>query len=313
MTREEAIKILKGLRPQPQRGDGKSTTHLIVTEALNMAIEALKTLEDFERAQIITGGRLNGRTFAYKRGLEDGKRKAIEQEPCEDMGEVSDGYHTFNQLYHQRAILFATIVNQNKNLAWKSYKHSDGNYCFDSNGEWFIVGIDTPEGSYTYHYQKEYWDYFECKELDCGKEWDGHTEEDVTRLLSLKPVPCKDCVSRQAVHDGMIKYGFHAFDMTITEFVEDVLPPVTPTTNWIPCSERLPEEADIYLVTIDDKKYGKRVEAIWYEGEKLGWDFRITDDVIAWLPLPKPYNKCDECLFDCAESEGRNDKRRSNK
>lgn len=107
---------------------------------------------------------------------------------CKDVdpGEISDGYHTFNQLYHQRAILFATIVNQNSDIAWKSYKHSDGRYCFDSNGEWFIVGIDTPEGSYTYHYSKEYWDYFECKELDCGKEWDGHTEEDVTRLLSLK-------------------------------------------------------------------------------------------------------------------------------
>lgn len=123
--------------------------------------------------------------------------KALEQEPCEDMGEISDGYHTFNQLYHQRAILFATIVNQNKDKAWKSYKHSDGEYCFDSNGEWFIVGVDTPKGSYTYHYSKEYWDYFDCKELDCGKEWDGHTEEDVTRLLSLEQEPeiikCKDC------------------------------------------------------------------------------------------------------------------------
>lgn len=113
-----------------------------------------------------------------------------EQEPCDDKGEISDGYHTFNQLYHQRAILFATIVNQNMDIAWKSYKHSDGKYCFDSNGEWFIVGIDTPEGSYTYHYSKEYWDYFKCKELDCGKEWDGHTEEDVTRLLSLKQESC---------------------------------------------------------------------------------------------------------------------------
>lgn len=102
-----------------------------------------------------------------------------------DMGEVSDGYHTFNQLYHQRAVLFATIVNQNKDLAWKSFKHSDGNYCFDKNGEWFIVGIDTPEGSYTYHYSKEYWNMFNCKELEFAKEWDGHTENDVTRLLSL--------------------------------------------------------------------------------------------------------------------------------
>jgi hypothetical protein len=113
----------------------------------------------------------------------------LQAEPCEDAGEISDGYHTFNQLYHQRAILFATIVNQNKDIAWKSYKHSDGKYCFDSNGEWFIVGIDTSEGSYTYHYSKEYWNYFKCKELDCGKEWDGHTEEDVTRLLSLEQEP----------------------------------------------------------------------------------------------------------------------------
>lgn len=46
-----------------------------------MAIEALDIVEKFERAQIITGGRLNGRTYAYKCGLEDGKRKALEQEP----------------------------------------------------------------------------------------------------------------------------------------------------------------------------------------------------------------------------------------
>ena len=111
---------------------------------------------------------------------------ALEKESCEDMGEVSDGYHTFNQLYYQRAVLFATIVKLNKDKAWKSFKHSDGKYCFDSNGEWFIVGVDTPEGSYTYHYSKEYWDMFDCKELECGKEWDGHTEEDVTRLLSLE-------------------------------------------------------------------------------------------------------------------------------
>jgi hypothetical protein len=111
--------------------------------------------------------------------------KTLEQQHCEDVGELSDGYHTFNQLYHQRAVLFACIVKQNKNKAWKSFKHSDGKYCFDSNGEWFIVGVDTPQGSYTYHYAKEYWDMFDCQELECGKEWDGHTEEDVTRLLSL--------------------------------------------------------------------------------------------------------------------------------
>lgn len=34
-----------------------------------------------------------------------------------DIGELSDGFHTFNSLYYQRAILFATIVNTYKELA----------------------------------------------------------------------------------------------------------------------------------------------------------------------------------------------------
>ena len=38
--------------------------------------------------------------------------------------------------------------------------------------------------------------------------------------------PCEDAISRQAVKEQMIKYGFHAPDMTITEFIEG-LPPVT--------------------------------------------------------------------------------------
>ena len=98
-------------------------------------------------------------------------------------GTLSDGYHTFNDLYLQRMYLFATIVNQNKELAWKSLKHEDGELCFG--GDWFIVGIDTPKGSYTYHYENKYWDLFQCQELEVGKKWDGHTSKDVDRLLSL--------------------------------------------------------------------------------------------------------------------------------
>ena len=101
----------------------------------------------------------------------------------DDIGELSDGFHTFNSLYYQRVILFATIVNTYKELAWKSKKHEDGQFCFG--GGWFIVGIDTPKGSYTYHYEMECWDLFDCKELPRAKHWDGHTDEDVTRLLSL--------------------------------------------------------------------------------------------------------------------------------
>lgn len=99
-------------------------------------------------------------------------------------GTLSDGYHTFNDLYYQRMILSATICNLVPEKCWKSKKHSDGQVCFD--GTWFIIGFDTPEGQYTYHYELKYWDLFKCKELDQAPHFDGHTDKDVERLLSLK-------------------------------------------------------------------------------------------------------------------------------
>jgi len=111
-----------------------------------------------------------------------------------DIGELSDGFHTFNGLYEQRMILFAALVKAYKGRAWKSYRHEDGEWCFG--GGWFVVGIDTPEGSYTYHYENKYWDMFDCIDLPRAKHWDGHTEADAeTRLMSLPPkvICCKDC------------------------------------------------------------------------------------------------------------------------
>lgn len=61
--------------------------------------------------------------------------------------------------------------------------------------------------------------------------------------------PCEDAINRQVIKEQMIKYGFHAPDMTVTEFVEDLLP-VAPTRkkgewirknndyfDWYECSE----------------------------------------------------------------------------
>ena len=106
--------------------------------------------------------------------------------PDGGIGEVSDGYHTFNGLYYQRMVLFAALVKQNKYKSWKSLRHEDGELCFG--GGWFIVGIDTPSGSYTYHYEDNFWSMFDCQELPVAKHLDGHTEKDVTRLLSLADV-----------------------------------------------------------------------------------------------------------------------------
>lgn len=102
--------------------------------------------------------------------------------PKEGIGELSDGFHTFNELYHHRAILFSIICNQNKELAWKSKSHDDGTMYANM----FIVGIDTPLGQFTYHYDvKPYWEIFNVKALDYAPKWDGHKPSDIDRLFSL--------------------------------------------------------------------------------------------------------------------------------
>ena len=99
-----------------------------------------------------------------------------------DSDEISDGYHTFGELYFHRMILFSIICKQNKNISWKSKQHFDDTMYKN----FFIVGIDTPEGPYTYHYHMEYWDHFNgVREIEKAPEWDGHTAEDINRLLSL--------------------------------------------------------------------------------------------------------------------------------
>ena len=101
-------------------------------------------------------------------------------------GNTSDGYHTFNELYHHRAVLFSVIVKTFPDKAWKSLRHHDGT-MYDG---MFIVGVDTPEGQATYHYDIDpYWDMFECRELECAPEWDGHTPaQAIERIGRLEPV-----------------------------------------------------------------------------------------------------------------------------
>lgn len=117
-----------------------------------------------------------------------GMRRRTWRKPCDTVeipdtgiGDLSDGYHTFNELYHHRAVLFSVICNADYK-AWKSKLHDDGT-MFDG---MFIVGIDTPEGQATYHYNVDpYWDIFKVKELANAPKWDGHTPKEAIRRIGL--------------------------------------------------------------------------------------------------------------------------------
>ena len=94
--------------------------------------------------------------------------------------EVSDSYHSFNELYAHRIMLFLTLMKLNKGISWKSRVDTEGN---DIAG-WFIGGIDSPAGQITYHIPDEFWDVFsDIKEIEKSL-WDGCDSNDVIRRLN---------------------------------------------------------------------------------------------------------------------------------
>ena len=196
------------------------------------------------------------RTFGFKVGQIE---EALRSVPAVDVEKISDGYHTFADLYEQRLILSAALAKNNPH-AWKSKRHEDGSDPFG--GGWFIMGFDTDEGCYTYHYELKDWDLFQCKELDKGKPWDGHTSNDVLRLLSI--------------------------------------PAAVSVPQWISVKDRLPDAAGMYIVTACDE-WCSHGEGIWYDtvvvvaeysGGCWNWndngtDYDIDDLVTHWMPLPE--------------------------
>jgi hypothetical protein len=101
--------------------------------------------------------------------------------PCAP-GEVSDGYHTFDELYSHRNTLFIALMSLRPSKSWVSIVGDDGK------GEpgWFYAGMELPEGPVSYHLPDNLWGIAlctGCKTLDKAPPWDGHTAEDVLGRL----------------------------------------------------------------------------------------------------------------------------------
>lgn len=124
-----------------------------------------------------------------------------------DTNLISDGYHTFGELYDHRIILYidlclylnlitngGLVYNNNafgggvpserfsaKHKIWKSKVHSDGSIWDD----WFLLGIDSEKGKQiTYHLPMKYWFNTGFAEiLSKAPEFDGHSSSDVLERL----------------------------------------------------------------------------------------------------------------------------------
>jgi hypothetical protein len=115
--------------------------------------------------------------------------------------DVSDGYHTFSELYEHRHALFIALCRSQVELnrlyashhgdrrgpivnVWKSKQHSDGT-MFD---EQFIMGLSLyPGNQITYHLPLSLWEETNfAQTFERAPEWDGHMPKDVIdRLKNL--------------------------------------------------------------------------------------------------------------------------------
>ena len=104
----------------------------------------------------------------------------------DNIGEFSDGYHTFNELYDYRkaynAAFFNELAKQGLYDVHKSRLHSDGEIPFGDNN-WFIVMAELPTGQISNHYKIKDWDLFNIPEKEKANDWDGHSPQDVYERL----------------------------------------------------------------------------------------------------------------------------------
>jgi hypothetical protein len=100
-----------------------------------------------------------------------------------DTNQISDGYHTFGELYEHRITLYIALCRKlEKGRVWRTQKHSDGSVWEG----WFVLGIDYKQGEQiTYHLPMSIWDDAEFAEtVEKAPDYDGHTGGDVLLRIS---------------------------------------------------------------------------------------------------------------------------------
>ena len=95
----------------------------------------------------------------------------------EDKGNTSDGYHTFNELYEHRCLLFISLMCSHQAISWRAKKHEDGT-MYDG---WFVAGMHLNTGDISYHLPLKVWSLLDGKAIqtfELSPKWDGHTAQD---------------------------------------------------------------------------------------------------------------------------------------
>lgn len=173
-------------------------------------MERLATEE--EKEELFQAIKDNG----YKWNADEKKLEKLED--MEDKGNISDGYHTFNELYEYRllynASMFNELAKQGLYDVHKSKKHSDGTIPFGDEN-WFIVQAELPTGQISNHYEMKDWDLFKIPEKEKANPYDGHTPKDVAKRLRDFLTLDKSIKPKFKVGDNIrAKNGLQAYRIT---------------------------------------------------------------------------------------------------
>lgn len=93
-------------------------------------------------------------------------------------GETSDGYHTFNELYDHRVLLWINFCLMNIDKCYLVPNHFEG---------WFLLGMKTSWGQISYHCPNKYYGMIEKVKIE-HPEFDGHTSKEVIERLECLAV-----------------------------------------------------------------------------------------------------------------------------
>jgi hypothetical protein len=208
----------------------------------------------------------DGKWFVVKKKKE--YPKTLEKlEDMEDKGNISDGYHTFNELYEYRllynASMFNELAKQGLYDVHKSKKHSDGTIPFGDEN-WFIVQAELPTGQISNHYEMKDWELFHVPEKEKANHYDGHTPQDVAKRLRdfltleklVEPrfkvgdrIKYKNGKNIDGVEQGIIlSITDDTYDVAVTNDM-GIFIPVTDQDNW----ELVPNKFDITTLKPFDK------------------------------------------------------------
>ena len=112
-----------------------------------------------------------------------------------DKGEISDGHHTFSELYDHRHALFMSLMKCNPGISWRANVHDDGT-MYDG---WFIAGMRLPTGDISYHLPVQHWELLDnvgIATTNKAPQWDGYTPDLVIHRLMVwlrrTPIPRPD-------------------------------------------------------------------------------------------------------------------------